>query len=208
MDSSWEPVRARFFEDPNEAGRLRHGRLDKERTRQAEWREKSVLGGKTRQAMLQAERLSGGSAGSAEPLASRTGSGRAKKEEDRKKKTEEENSKPKEQERTSTTEEVSESFSVVQERWFEKEFWPKYWRKIDKSDALKAFRKHATTEETKNIIVEAVVAHGPTYLNRQPEHRPHAASWLNKKRYSEPPEDLSNPASAPKSKFELMMESI
>jgi hypothetical protein len=114
---------------------------------------------------------------------------------------------PEKEERTSTTEGV-ESLSVVQERWFEEEFWPQYWRKVSKKPAAAAFKKHATTEAIKNQIVEAVVAHSPTYLSRQPEHRPHAATWLNEQRYEEPPEDLSSPAIPTKSKFELMMESI
>jgi hypothetical protein len=64
-----------------------------------------------------------------------------------------------------------------------------YWRKVERKDALKAFKKHARTEDIKNRIVAAEKAHAPIYLKRDPEHRPHAASWLNGERYLEAPED-------------------
>ena len=85
----------------------------------------------------------------------------------------------------------------MQDRWFEEEFWPNCWRKVDKADAKKAFKKHATSEVLEDQIVAAAKAHAPYYLSRDPEHRPHAATWLSKRRYEEPPED-SRPA-APES---------
>lgn len=83
------------------------------------------------------------------------------------------------------------SLAEQQATWFDSEFWPEYWRKVDKADALKAFKKHATCESKKNEIVQAVIAHAPNYLRRDPEHRPHAATWLNKHRYLEPPEETT-----------------
>ncbi len=73
--------------------------------------------------------------------------------------------------------------------WFEEEFWPAYWRKAEKEHSRKIFKKHATSETKKNTIVAAVKAHTPYYLSRDPEHRPHAGTWLNKLRYLEPPEE-------------------
>jgi hypothetical protein len=84
------------------------------------------------------------------------------------------------------------SLGQQQERWFHELFWPEYWRKVDKADALKAWKKHATTETKAAMIVEAVKAHAPTDLKREPEHRPHASTWLNKLRYEEPPEQLGS----------------
>lgn len=81
------------------------------------------------------------------------------------------------------------SLDAAQERWFEEEFWPHCWRRVDKADAKKAFKKHATDEARKNRIVAACKAHALVYLVRSPEHRPHAATWLNKLRYEEAPED-------------------
>ena len=83
------------------------------------------------------------------------------------------------------------SLAELQDQWFTGEFWPAYWRKVDKAAALASFRKHARTEQIKQRIVDAVIAHAPQYLRRDPEHRPHAATWLNKRRYEEPPEDTS-----------------
>lgn len=89
------------------------------------------------------------------------------------------------------------SLESLQEQWFREEFWPAYWRRVDRADALKAFRKYARTEFQKDQIVAAVKAHAPQYQQRDPEHRPHASTWLNKKRHEEPPEDLSVSPSRP-----------
>ena len=81
------------------------------------------------------------------------------------------------------------SLASVQDRWFAEEFWPHYWRRVDKTEALRAFRKHARTVAEKDKIVAAVKAHAPYYMQRNPEHRPHASTWLNKRRYEEAPEE-------------------
>ena len=98
------------------------------------------------------------------------------------------------------------SLVELQDQWFTGEFWPAYWRKVDKAAALASFRKHARTEQIKQRIVDAVIAHAPQYLRRDPEHRPHAATWLNKRRYEEPPEDTSftPPPSRPHSVMDLV----
>jgi len=75
--------------------------------------------------------------------------------------------------------------------WFDEEFWPNYWRKVNRAEALKTWRKHATSEEIKNTIVAAVRAHAPGYCSREPQFRPHASSWLNARRYLEPFEDAT-----------------
>lgn len=87
-----------------------------------------------------------------------------------------------------TEAQVNLSLSDLQDGWFDLEFWPHYWRKVDKADAKKSFKKHATSESMKNKIVRAMLAQAPQYLSRDPEHRPHASTWLNKKRYDD---DLS-----------------
>ncbi len=81
------------------------------------------------------------------------------------------------------------SLSDLQEDWFA-EFWAKYPRKVDRADALKAFRKHATSEEKKNQIVRGLEKHLPALLASDKKYRPHAATWLNKRRYEEDPEGL------------------
>ncbi len=76
----------------------------------------------------------------------------------------------------------------LQEQWFE-EFWELYWRRVERKTAFKAFIKVAKTEAQKNVIIAAVKAHAPFYFLRDPEHRPHAATWLNHGRYNEPFDD-------------------
>lgn len=94
-------------------------------------------------------------------------------------------------------------FETLQNEWFELEFWPAYWRKVDKAEAKKIFRKHATSLEAKDRIVAAVRAQAPQYFRRDTEHRPHASTWLNKRRYEEAPEPYdSGPFNRPPSRSE------
>lgn len=93
---------------------------------------------------------------------------------------------------------LAKAFEKIQRRWFEEEFWPVVWRKVDKEAAFKAFKKHATSETRKNEIVAAAKAHGPAYLCRDTEFRPHPATWLNKTRYLEEPEVFEFVAPKPK----------
>ena len=67
-------------------------------------------------------------------------------------------------------------------------FWEHYWRKTNKAKAILAFDKHAPTDEAARIIIDAVIAHAPYYLNRDREHQPQATTWLNGFCYTEAPE--------------------
>ena len=79
---------------------------------------------------------------------------------------------------------------LLKQSWFDQEFWPNIWRKVDKAEALKSFKKKATSEAVKDKIVNAVKLYYPVYISRSPEHRPHASTWLNKNRFDdELPED-------------------
>lgn len=95
--------------------------------------------------------------------------------------------------------ERQQTFSEIQESWFYQEFWPICWRKVDKIKALKAFQKHARTVELKDKIIAAANEHSPFYHLREPEKRPHAATWLNGRRYEEPFD-----GSAPQMQFERL----
>jgi hypothetical protein len=75
------------------------------------------------------------------------------------------------------------SLGKLQETWFVEEFWPIFWRKEHKPESIKAFKKHAISEEIKNQIVSAEAAHAPMYMLRDSEYRPLAATWLNKERW-------------------------
>jgi hypothetical protein len=84
------------------------------------------------------------------------------------------------------------TLAQLQEEYFEREFWPLAWRKVDKEDARRAFRKHATSETKIVLIIEALKKHRPSMLVRQAQHRPHIATWLNKLRYNEEPEPIED----------------
>jgi hypothetical protein len=76
-----------------------------------------------------------------------------------------------------------------QDAWFEKEFWPDFWRKRDKHEAKMAFRKHAKNAGLKDRIVAAMIRDRPEMIARDPDSRPYAATWLNKFRYMEEAEE-------------------
>lgn len=99
------------------------------------------------------------------------------------------------------------SLRKLQDHWFDEDFWPQYWRKVDKKAARTEWYKHAKTEAIKNRICEALKAEAPDQLSRDPEHRPHAATWLHKNRYDDRP-DESPPVVPKKSAREQMWEDL
>lgn len=74
--------------------------------------------------------------------------------------------------------------------WFE-EFWSKYPRKVDKLKARRAFRRIATSMVRRNLIMAGLEKHLPSLRARELKFVPHAATWLNHKRYEEEPERVS-----------------
>jgi hypothetical protein len=83
--------------------------------------------------------------------------------------------------------ETSLGLPKLQQKWFEEEFWPIFWRKRDKAEALEAFKNHATSEATKDRIVAALRAQSAEMHERQVQFRPYASNWLNKRRYDDDP---------------------
>jgi hypothetical protein len=87
--------------------------------------------------------------------------------------------------------------------WFEREFWPAYFRKVDKAASFVAFKQHATSAAKKDFIVSRLHEHAPSMLAREKHLRPYAATWLNKRRYEEEPEAPEAPSAiAPGSGFD------
>jgi hypothetical protein len=80
---------------------------------------------------------------------------------------------------------VKPELSEIQQHWFDEEFWPGYWRKEDKAEAIKAFKKHATSVALKDKIIAAVKEQGAMYMDREVKLRPLGATWLNKRRYED-----------------------
>ena len=83
--------------------------------------------------------------------------------------------------------ETSLSLPKLQQKWFEEEFWPTFWLKRDKAEALEAFKSHATRVETKDRIVAALKAQSLEMCERLVQFRPYASTWLNKLRYEDDP---------------------
>ena len=70
--------------------------------------------------------------------------------------------------------------------WFQ-QWWAIYWRKVSRKDAEKAFAKHVKTEARFEQVMAATRAQAPMMMHREPEHRPHGATWLNAERWEDQP---------------------
>jgi hypothetical protein len=79
--------------------------------------------------------------------------------------------------------------------WFD-EWWQIYWRKVAKKPAQKAFQKHVKTRQRFEEVMAATRAQTATMMARDPDKRPHGATWLNQERWNDEP---STPATAKKS---------
>lgn len=78
-----------------------------------------------------------------------------------------------------------------QDSWFT-EWWAVYWLKKSRKRAREAFGRHVTTEARFQQVMEATRAQSAEMLSREPQHRPHGATWLNGERWAD------EPAEAPK----------
>lgn len=68
--------------------------------------------------------------------------------------------------------------------WFD-EFWTVYWRKVDKSAARVAYCTAVTDYTISDRIIEAVNEQTSGMMAREEEKRPHAATWLNHRRWED-----------------------
>jgi len=83
--------------------------------------------------------------------------------------------------------EAAQSLQKLQQKWFEEEFWPIFWRTQDRAEALRAFALHATHPVKKDRIIKALKADLEEMLARPLQFRPYAVNWLNKRRYEDDP---------------------
>jgi uncharacterized protein YdaU (DUF1376 family) len=74
--------------------------------------------------------------------------------------------------------------AVLQDGWFA-EWWPTYWRHVARAPARKAFGKRVRTPERFEQVMAATRAQTPEMLSREPQHRPHGATWLNGERWAD-----------------------
>ena len=87
--------------------------------------------------------------------------------------------------------------------WFQ-QFWAEYWRKAAKKPAEVAFCKNVKCIATFDAVMAAVNAQKPVMLARDPEKRPHAATWLNGERWLDEPESVGLVEGEPQTKRLLM----
>lgn len=74
----------------------------------------------------------------------------------------------------------------AQEKWFE-EWWAIYWRKVSRKTAKKAFFAKVKTLNRFEEVMRATKAQTSAMMAREPDHRPHGATWLNAERWKDEP---------------------
>jgi hypothetical protein len=78
-----------------------------------------------------------------------------------------------------------------QEGWFAS-WWAAYWLHKAKKAARQAFEKQVRTVETFKRVMAATEAQSPEMLGREPQHRPHGATWLYQERWEDEPAQAAN----------------
>lgn len=73
-----------------------------------------------------------------------------------------------------------------QEAWFSK-FWEAYWLRRARKPARAAFGKIVTTEVLFGNVLAAVELQRAEMMLREPDRRPHAATWLSQERWNDEP---------------------
>jgi hypothetical protein len=82
--------------------------------------------------------------------------------------------------------EIPRSANGCHPEWFA-EWWAIYWRRVAKKPAQKAFHGAVKTPQRFRQIMEATRAQLPAMMAREPEKRPHGATWLNAERWNDEP---------------------
>lgn len=64
-------------------------------------------------------------------------------------------------------------------------FWAEYWRRVSRPAAEKSFARLITSQEVFDVAMQGLRQQSASMLGRDPEHRPHASTWLNNKRWED-----------------------
>jgi hypothetical protein len=75
-------------------------------------------------------------------------------------------------------------FRERQDQWFE-QWWEIYWLKKSRKRAQESFDRRVQTKERFQEVMEATRAQSAEMLSREPQHRPHGATWLNGERWND-----------------------
>lgn len=73
------------------------------------------------------------------------------------------------------------------------EFWQNFWTLKAKIAAERAYKKLITSHELHVKVLAAVSAQRYEMLQRDPDKRPHAATWLNQRRWEDDPASYAHP---------------
>ncbi len=87
-----------------------------------------------------------------------------------------------------------------QSGWFTT-WWAAYWLRRAKKPAKQAFAKHVKTAARFDEVMAATRAQEAEMIGREPQHRPHGATWLNAERWADEP---AEPAKADSSEDRIM----
>jgi hypothetical protein len=74
------------------------------------------------------------------------------------------------------------------ETWFDEKFWPFYPRKVGKAAALTAMRRAGKSARLRDEILAGLYRQLPALESRDLQYVPHAATWINQKRWNDEPE--------------------
>lgn len=89
--------------------------------------------------------------------------------------------------RGTTTSPTADAAGRSDEDWFV-EFWKAYPRKVDKQDALRAFKAALKRRIDPNRLIRAAQSYARQNVGRETKYLKHAATWLNKGSYDNEPE--------------------
>jgi hypothetical protein len=79
---------------------------------------------------------------------------------------------------------LSDGLTAQQSAWFT-EWWAGYWLRKARKAARQAFGKHVKTAARFAEVMAAMAGQSAEMLAREPQHRPHGATWLNQERWND-----------------------
>lgn len=71
-----------------------------------------------------------------------------------------------------------------QRGWFEA-WWAEYWLHRGKLPAWKSYLRAVTTPKKAETVLRAMLIQKPAMMQREPDKRPHAATWINQERWTD-----------------------
>ncbi|MEP7354718.1 MAG: hypothetical protein ABI824_15930 [Acidobacteriota bacterium] len=84
-------------------------------------------------------------------------------------------------------------------------FWSKYWRRTARAAAETAYAKAATSPDLQAAIGSAIEAQSAEMTSRPPDKIPHAATWLNGRRWTD---EVTTGSGTAKSAVERMIDAL